>query len=69
VKLVLSTAFLFALAWAALMFSGAATLADLLRFEWLLAGVGVVAAAASWRAIASRRERQKLEAMRDSALW
>lgn len=37
--------------------------------EWALAGLAIAAAAARWRAVAKRRQRQKLQELRDSALW
>ncbi|HWI82364.1 hypothetical protein [Ramlibacter sp.] len=40
-----------------------------IRVEWLLAAVAVTLVVARWRAVARRRQRQKLQEMRDSALW
>ena len=37
--------------------------------EWLLAGIAVAGAVARWRIVARRRQRQKLQELRDSALW
>ncbi|HKB54837.1 MAG TPA: hypothetical protein VKD22_12645 [Ramlibacter sp.] len=37
--------------------------------EWLLAAVALAAAVARWRIMARRRQRQKLQELRDSALW
>jgi membrane protein implicated in regulation of membrane protease activity len=42
---------------------------SLAQVQWLIAAVAVGAAVVRWRAIARRRQRQKLQEMRDSALW
>lgn len=68
-KLVAAAVLALALAWAALIFSGAVVPAGLVRVGWVVAAFAAIAAVASWRALARRRERQRLESMRDSALW
>jgi membrane associated rhomboid family serine protease len=68
-KAVLSVLALLAIAWAGLVMSGAMAASAPMLLTWAAAAVGVIGAAASWRAVARRRERQRLEAMRDSALW
>lgn len=42
---------------------------SLTSVEWLLAAIGVAGVVARWRIVARRRQRQKLEELRDSALW
>lgn len=37
--------------------------------EWLVAALAVGVAFARWRVVARRRQRQKLQELRDSALW
>lgn len=37
--------------------------------ELLLGGLAVAAIVARWRIVARRRQRQKLQELRDSALW
>jgi thiol:disulfide interchange protein len=37
--------------------------------QWVLAGLAVAAVFARWRIVARRRQRQKLQELRDSALW
>lgn len=68
-KLVVSALCVLALALAATMFSRFGTAVDFVRIEWIIVAFVVVAALARWWLVARRRERQKLEAMRDSALW
>jgi len=57
-----------AIAFAASMLSGSAAGGNLSGFELLLA-VLAVSAFARWRTLVRRREKQKLDEMRDSALW
>lgn len=37
--------------------------------EWVLVALAVAAVVARWRIVARRRQRQKLQELRDSALW
>jgi hypothetical protein len=37
--------------------------------QWVLAGLALGAVFARWRIVARRRQRQKLQELRDSALW
>ncbi len=67
-KLVITLLCVAALALAAVFFApsmfGGAT-----HVEWVLAALGVTAVVARWRFVARRRQRQKLQELRDSALW
>jgi hypothetical protein len=58
-----------ALASTALMFSRSALGADLIRVDWVVAALPVLAALAGWRFMVRRRQKERLEQMRDSALW
>lgn len=37
--------------------------------EWVLVALAVTVVVARWRIVARRRQRQKLQELRDSALW
>jgi len=68
-KLVLTMLCVAALALLAVFF-GRSMLGGGAHVEWLLAALAVITvAAARWRAVARRRQRQKLQELRDSALW
>jgi hypothetical protein len=70
VKLVTSVLAFVLLGWvAAMLFNRAALPADLTQVGWIVALLAVPALVGWWRASVRRRERQKLEEMRDSALW
>jgi len=58
-----------ALASTALMFSRSALGANLSRVHWVVAVLAVLAALAARRFMVRRREKERLEQMRDSALW
>lgn len=69
-KLVTSVLCLAALGWvAAMLFNRSALPAALAQLGWIVALLAVPGVVAWWRASVRRRERQKLEEMRDSALW
>jgi membrane protein implicated in regulation of membrane protease activity len=70
VKLVASVLVLVVLGWvAAMLFNRSALPAEFAQFEWIVALLAVPALVGWWRSFVRRRERQKLEEMRDSALW
>jgi hypothetical protein len=58
-----------AIAAVALTFSRSAGRVDFARVEWIVIALAVWAAVARWRFVVRRRQKQKLEEMRDSALW
>ena len=69
-KLVTSILCVAALGWVAtMMFNRSALPADVAQIGWLVALLAVPAVVAWWRLGVRRRERKKLEEMRDSALW
>lgn len=51
------------------LFARSAGSPSLTSAEWLLAALAVGVAAARWRVVTRRRQRQKLQELRDSALW
>jgi len=51
------------------VFFGRSVLGGGVHVEWVLVALAVTVAAARWRAVARRRQRQKLQELRDSALW
>ncbi len=68
-KLFISLICIAALGVLGLMLTGMARPGDLLRLEYLLPLVAVAAVLARGWQHMRRRERQRIEAMRDSALW
>ena len=69
-KLVTSVLAFVLLGWiAAMLFNRSVLPADLTQVGWIVALLAVPALVAWWRSSVRRRERQKLEEMRDSALW
>jgi len=67
-KLVILMLCVAALALLAVWF-GRSVLGDGAHAEWLLAAGAAAVALARWRTLARRRQRQKLQDLRDSALW
>lgn len=67
-KLVITILCVAALALLAVFF-GRSVLGGGVRVEWVLVALAVTVAAARWRVVARRRQRQKLQELRDSALW
>lgn len=57
-----------ALALAAVFFAPS-VLGGAAQVEWVLAALAVTVVVARWRIVARRRQRQKLQELRDSALW
>jgi hypothetical protein len=58
-----------ALALLAFVLSRSAVNGELTPVEMIVAALVIPAAVTTWRLIVRSRERQKIEAMRDSALW
>jgi uncharacterized membrane protein YcjF (UPF0283 family) len=69
VKLVTAIVCLAALGWVAVMFNRSELSAGFAQVGWIVALLAIPAVVAWWRLLVRRRERQKLEEMRDSALW
>lgn len=58
-----------ALALAAVFLAPSVLGGDAAHVEWVLAALAVTVVAARWRIVVRRRQRQKLQELRDSALW
>lgn len=67
-KIVITLLCVAALALAAVFFAPA-VLGGATHVEWVLAALAVTVVVARWRFVARRRQRQKLQELRDSALW
>lgn len=68
-KLVITLFCVAALALAAVLFAPSVLGRYAAHVEWVLAGLAVTVIVARWRVVARRRQRQKLQELRDSALW
>lgn len=68
-KFVIALLCVAALALAAVFFAPSVLGREAARVEWLLAALAVAVVVARWRVVARRRQRQKLQELRDSALW
>lgn len=62
----ISVALVAGIAW---LFSRSVGMGDALRIEWIVTVLVVGGVVARWRIAARRRQRQKLQELRDSALW
>ena len=58
-----------ALALAAVLFAPSVLGRDAAHVEWVLAALAVAVVVVRWLVVARRRQRQKLQELRDSALW
>lgn len=67
-KIVVTLLCVAALALAAVFFAPA-VLGGATHVEWVLTAVAVAVVVARWYVVARRRQRQKLQELRDSALW